>query len=64
MARMQAHPALAVDDFGHARQGPQVVEEAVGLGAADQRLLQLLFVGGGQLGPASQRSSLPSGRAH
>jgi hypothetical protein len=50
MAGMQAYAALSLDYFGHARQRPQVVEEAVGLGTAHERLLQLLLVGRGQLG--------------
>jgi hypothetical protein len=64
MAGMQAHAALSLDQLGHTRQRPQVVEEAVGLGAAHQRLLQLLLVGRGQLGPPTQWPTLPGGPAH
>ena len=59
MAWVQAHAALAVDQFGHAWQRPKVVEEAVGLRALQERFLQLLLVGRGQLGPAPQWPTLP-----
>src|SRR5216683_7769853 len=59
MAWMQAHPTLAVDQLGHPRQSPQVVDEAVGLGTLQQSLLQLLLRVQTEFGPAPQRSAFP-----
>src|SRR6267142_5378269 len=61
MARMQANATLAVDQFGHARQRPEVVEETVGLGTLQQRLLQLLPMARAEFGAAPQSPPLPGG---
>ena len=60
MAGMQPHSALAFDQRGHPRQGPEVVEKTVGLRPLFQRLLQGLLVRRSQLGPTAQRAPLPS----
>jgi hypothetical protein len=59
MARVQAHPPEAVDQFGHARQGPQIVEKTVGLRALEQGFLQFLLVDGVELGATAQGAALP-----
>jgi hypothetical protein len=59
MAGMQADAGLPVDQFGHAGQGPKIIEESVGLGALEQGLFQLALVAGYEFGRPTQRTPFP-----
>jgi hypothetical protein len=59
MAGMQAHATLPVDQFGHAGQRPEIVEETMGLGTLQQSFPELLPVARAELGTSPQGASLP-----
>ena len=59
VAGMQWHAALALDQRGHPRQRPEVVEKTVGLRPLFERSFQVLLLGRGQLGPTAQRPAFP-----